>query len=145
MLPLPCMLVCAFVLRKSHARPRVQRAPGLPCALCFREGETKMTNFGRQRVARMPRHISSVVTGLVRNRALRRVTQYSRDAVVESSSRLASLIVTVELTMISRRRCYGAVESEATLTPSAPCSAASATPATAISSNHEARPRSPRS
>jgi hypothetical protein len=33
MLPLPCMLVCSFVLRKSHARPRVQQAPGLPCAL----------------------------------------------------------------------------------------------------------------
>ena len=28
-----CMLVCAFFMRKSHARPRVQRAPGLPCAL----------------------------------------------------------------------------------------------------------------
>jgi len=23
-----------FCLRKSHARPRVQQAPGLPCALC---------------------------------------------------------------------------------------------------------------
>jgi hypothetical protein len=31
--PLPCMLVCTFCLRKSHARPRVQQAPGLPCAL----------------------------------------------------------------------------------------------------------------
>jgi hypothetical protein len=24
-----------------HARPRVQRAPGLPCALCFSGGATK--------------------------------------------------------------------------------------------------------
>jgi len=42
MLPLPCMLVCIFVLRKSHARPRVQQAPGLPCALYLEEGRTKM-------------------------------------------------------------------------------------------------------
>ena len=27
-----------FCLRKSHARPRVQRAPGFPCALGFRGG-----------------------------------------------------------------------------------------------------------
>ena len=26
---------CAFPLCKLHTRPRVQRAPGLPCALCF--------------------------------------------------------------------------------------------------------------
>src|SRR5436190_23249054 len=28
-----------FCLRKSHARPRVQQAPGLPCALYFEEGK----------------------------------------------------------------------------------------------------------
>ena len=48
MLPLPCMLVCRFCLRKSHARPRVQQAPGLPCALCF-QGATKMQTSGDQR------------------------------------------------------------------------------------------------
>ena len=33
-----------------HARPRVQRAPGLPCALCFSGGATKH-NSGALRVA----------------------------------------------------------------------------------------------
>src|SRR5258708_31485797 len=28
------MLVCAFLVAHLHARPRVQRAPGFPCALC---------------------------------------------------------------------------------------------------------------
>ena len=32
-----CMLVCAL-LPFLHARPGAQRAPGFPCALCFREG-----------------------------------------------------------------------------------------------------------
>jgi len=57
MLPLPCMLVCIFVLRKSHARPRVQQAPGLPCALYFDEGPNEDAKLGRQRAARMPHHI----------------------------------------------------------------------------------------
>ena len=30
-----------------HARPRVQRAPGLPCALCFREGANQDAKLGR--------------------------------------------------------------------------------------------------
>ena len=30
-----------------HARPRVQRAPGLPCALCFDGGTNEMQDFGR--------------------------------------------------------------------------------------------------
>ena len=38
-----------FCLRKSHARPRVQQAPGLPCALDFEEGQTKMQNSGGMR------------------------------------------------------------------------------------------------
>ena len=33
-----CMLVCDFLKRVPHTRPRVQRAPGLPCALCLEEG-----------------------------------------------------------------------------------------------------------
>src|SRR3954471_8178021 len=36
-----------FCLRKSHARPRVQQAPGLPCALQVLEGQTRMQNLGR--------------------------------------------------------------------------------------------------
>ena len=56
---LPCMLVCPFVLRKSHARPRVQQAPGLPCALYFEEGRTKMQTSGamrREKAKLYPRH-----------------------------------------------------------------------------------------
>jgi hypothetical protein len=37
--PLTCMLVCAFLCAVWHTRPRVQRAPGIPCALCFQEGQ----------------------------------------------------------------------------------------------------------
>jgi len=29
-----------------HARPRVQRAPGLPCALCFRGREVQQQTLG---------------------------------------------------------------------------------------------------
>jgi hypothetical protein len=46
---LPCMLVCSFVLRKSHAGPRVQQAPGLPCALSFQRGPNEDANLGRTR------------------------------------------------------------------------------------------------
>ena len=33
--------------RTLHTRPRVQRAPGLPCALCYREGANEDANLGR--------------------------------------------------------------------------------------------------
>src|ERR1700689_3628576 len=33
------MLVCAFLCASLHTRPRVQRAPGLPCALLLLAGE----------------------------------------------------------------------------------------------------------
>jgi hypothetical protein len=48
-----------FCLRKSHARPRVQQAPGLPCALYFDEGQTKMQASGAMRCEKAklyPRH-----------------------------------------------------------------------------------------
>src|SRR5438270_4201216 len=48
-----------FCLRKSHARPRVQQAPGLPCALSSRGGQTKMQTSGamRREIAKLyPRH-----------------------------------------------------------------------------------------
>jgi hypothetical protein len=32
----PVCSCAALAMRKQHARPRVQQAPGLPCALCFR-------------------------------------------------------------------------------------------------------------
>ena len=32
---------------QSHMRPRVQRASGIPCALCFREGENYLQASGK--------------------------------------------------------------------------------------------------
>jgi hypothetical protein len=43
-----CMLVCAFSLCHLHTRPRVQRAPGVPCALCFQR-VASCTNPGATR------------------------------------------------------------------------------------------------
>ena len=41
-----CMLVCVFLCASWHTRPRVQRAPGIPCSLCFwREGEISRTRM----------------------------------------------------------------------------------------------------
>src|SRR5436190_9087835 len=48
-----------FCLRKSHARPRVQQAPGLPCALNFEEGKRR-SNLGRS----APREREIVSTSL---------------------------------------------------------------------------------
>ena len=67
-----------FCLRKSHARPRVQQAPGLPCALDFEEGQTKMQNSGGMR-REIAASYSVVIVRLVRNCALGRTIQYSRD------------------------------------------------------------------
>src|SRR5438105_7925048 len=47
-----------FCLRKSNARPRVQQAPGLPCALCLR-GYSSRANLGR--IAPRDRECVSVV------------------------------------------------------------------------------------
>src|SRR5580698_10803920 len=41
-----CMLVCAFLCASMHTRPRVQRAPGLPCALCLRREQTNLQSSG---------------------------------------------------------------------------------------------------
>ena len=35
-----------FRLRTLHTRPRVQRTPGLPCALCFFRGANEMQASG---------------------------------------------------------------------------------------------------
>ena len=45
--PLTCMLVCAFLHAQMHTRPRVQRAPGIPCALYFGRGATKLDSSGK--------------------------------------------------------------------------------------------------
>ena len=51
--PLTCMLVCAFLCAIWHTRPRVQRAPGIPCALCFQEGQ-RICKTRAKRAARTP-------------------------------------------------------------------------------------------
>ena len=40
------MLVCAFFCATLHTRPRVQRAPGIPCSLCSFEGQ-RHANLGQ--------------------------------------------------------------------------------------------------
>src|SRR4029077_14490400 len=37
---------CAHFLCTLRMGPRVQRAPGIPCALCFREGGKFLANLG---------------------------------------------------------------------------------------------------
>jgi hypothetical protein len=49
------MLVCVFVCDYLHARPRVQRAPGLPCALFF---------LGRMLFAKLGRMVSRECGGV---------------------------------------------------------------------------------
>src|ERR1700722_445137 len=49
------MLVCASLCASMHTRPRVQRAPGLPCALFF-EAQTKLKPRTKNRVARTKSH-----------------------------------------------------------------------------------------
>jgi hypothetical protein len=48
---------CALLFAQSHARPRVQQAPGLPCALCFR-ARSEIANLGRN----APRECKTVST-----------------------------------------------------------------------------------
>ena len=43
-----CMLVCAFLCALLHTRPRVQRAPGIPCSLRYRGRRFTQTS-GRSR------------------------------------------------------------------------------------------------
>ena len=50
-----------FCLRKSHAGPRVQQAPGLPCALYFEGGQTKMQTSGAMRRENAKVCLSSIV------------------------------------------------------------------------------------
>jgi hypothetical protein len=45
--PLPCMLVCRHSCALWHMRPRVQRAPGIPCALFSKRGTTSLQNLGQ--------------------------------------------------------------------------------------------------
>jgi hypothetical protein len=45
--PLPCMLVCRHSCALWHMRPRVQRAPGIPCALCFEGKDKEFAKLGQ--------------------------------------------------------------------------------------------------
>jgi hypothetical protein len=56
----------------------VQQAPSLPCALCFQRAESFWQTSGDQR-REIAKSYSVVITRLVRNCALGRVIQYSRD------------------------------------------------------------------
>ena len=62
-----------------HTRPRVQRAPGIPCTLRFRGGDKFMQTSGAMRCENAKRYLV-VIVRLVRNCALGRTIQYSRDA-----------------------------------------------------------------
>jgi hypothetical protein len=62
-----------------HTRPRVQRAPGLPCALFSPRGQGQEQTSGTMR-REIAKSYPLLVTRLVHNCALERVTQYSRDA-----------------------------------------------------------------
>src|SRR4029078_3367507 len=53
------MLMCALFY-PLHMRPRVQRASGIPCALCFREGERFLSQLGR-RASRGCETVSTVI------------------------------------------------------------------------------------
>ena len=48
--------MCAFLCASLHMRPRVQRAPGLPCALCLKREQTKLKPRTKNRVARTKSH-----------------------------------------------------------------------------------------
>ena len=77
--PLPCMLVCASIYL-LHTRPRVQRAPGIPCALDLEGKEIRWQASGRwsREIVKLC-HPPAVIIRLVRNCALERMIQYPRD------------------------------------------------------------------
>jgi hypothetical protein len=45
---------CAPMRNLWHMRPRVQRAPGIPCALCLSRGTTNLDSSGANQAARTP-------------------------------------------------------------------------------------------
>ena len=70
-----CMLVCASLRTSLHTRPRVQRAPGIPCSLFSRRDKVH-ANLGRS-APREREHISAVIASAASNRDRRRMTEYS--------------------------------------------------------------------
>ncbi len=86
------MLVCELLpSRKRHAGPRVREAPGLPCALRFREGNRRCKARAKD-VARSRTHIhlSSPATGsreCAPDNRLRRVPSIPETSMVKPRSR----------------------------------------------------------
>ena len=68
------MLVCALFKLRMHTRPRVTRAPGIPCALYFGRGTTNLAKLG----CKLRREIADAHSLVIAR--LDRATQYSRDA-----------------------------------------------------------------
>jgi hypothetical protein len=73
------MLVCVLLCASWHARPRVQRAPGLPCALLF---------LGANEFAKLGRSVSRGGGGVFScHHPRRRMIQYSEEPVIEPRTR----------------------------------------------------------
>src|SRR3977135_1078306 len=64
------MLVCAFPCATLHTRPRVQRAPGIPCSLCFEEGQRNAKTSATVVLAKARTHTPRRVLCLHRGREL---------------------------------------------------------------------------
>ena len=78
MLPLPCMLVCSFVCANRTRDRGCSKHPVFP-APSKREGGTFIQQASGDQRREIAKSYSVVVTRLVRNCALGRVIQYSRD------------------------------------------------------------------
>ena len=59
----PVCSCAAFLLQLSHMRPRVRRAPGLPCALYSSRGTTKCKPSGASRRENVKPYLSTVIPG----------------------------------------------------------------------------------
>jgi hypothetical protein len=66
-----------ILMHTLHTRPRVQQAPGIPCSL---SGGTRFKQTSGSLSRENADAYSVVITRLVRNCALGRVIQYSRDS-----------------------------------------------------------------
>ena len=65
------MLVCVFLMCSLHTRPRVQRAPGLPCALFRFRGEGYLQSSDKKAVARMRSRVWPILRDARRSALLR--------------------------------------------------------------------------
>jgi hypothetical protein len=79
--PLTCMLVCRHSCALWHMRPRVQRAPGIPCALSLQERDNEISKLGRKTRRENAASHSVVIA------RLDRATSIPEAAVIEPMSR----------------------------------------------------------